>query len=93
MCIRDSIARLRQLAFTTIDEHDIRQASALFSRALIAPGQRLMQRGVIIARRDALDVIAPISGLERPFPIEHHTRRDRRLALGMTCLLYTSRCV
>ena len=65
--LAEDLARHRDLAAATIDEHEIRQPGTRRGALLhrlgepgVAPLQHLAHGGVVVARRHALDVEAPI---------------------------------
>jgi hypothetical protein len=50
---------------------------------LKATRERLVHGGVVVARGDAFDVVAPVVGLQWPFRAENHAGCHGRLATGV----------
>ena len=75
--------RHRQLTAATVHEQHVGQRALALLQTLVAPHQRLLHGGVIVSRRDAIDIEAPILRLERPLAVEYHTGGHGRLAAGM----------
>ncbi|MNS77091.1 hypothetical protein D3C72_1106650 [compost metagenome] len=73
-----------QLAFTAIHQQDIRQLALPVLQFAETSGQCLVHRRVIIAGRNAFDVVPAVVGLDRAFGAEDHAGRHCRLATGMT---------
>ncbi|MNC40062.1 hypothetical protein D3C75_887510 [compost metagenome] len=73
-----------QLTFTAVHQQDIRQLALPVLQFAEASGQRLMHRRVIIAGRNALNVVPAVIGLDRTFGTEDYAGRHRRLAAGVT---------
>ena len=72
------------LALAAIDEQQVGQPALALHQPGVAPGQRLLHGGVIVARLDVLDVETAIIGFYRAFHPEHNARGDRGFPLGMT---------
>ena len=69
-----------QLPFAAIDQHHMRHYDEGFPLALIAPCYRLAHGCIIVARGNALNVVAAILSALHVVIVKHHTRGLRGLA-------------
>ena len=74
------LARHAHLAFAAINQHQVGQARAVgllaagFEQLAVAAQQHLAHGGVVIARCDAVDVVAPVLRVLHLVAFKHHTR-------------------
>src|SRR5450631_3976777 len=73
-----------QLPFAAVDQQYIGSREFAVAHASVAPRQRLVHRGIVIARLDIRDIEAPVIALQRPLHAEHHAGSHRIGASGVT---------
>src|SRR4051812_15251792 len=71
------------LTLATIDQHEIRHPARLGCHALIAALEHLAHGAVIVTRRDAADIEAPVLGFLHLLSVIDDARGDGRLAHGV----------
>src|ERR1017187_364319 len=72
-----------QLPFAAVDQQHVGSGEFAVAHALVAPRQRLVHRGIVIARLYARNIEAPVVALQGPFPAEHHAGSHRIGAAGV----------
>src|SRR5262249_687770 len=72
--------RRPDLPLAPVDEDRVGRDALPARDASVAARERLVERAVVVARREALDVVAAVFAPAHVHPIVHHARRDRRLA-------------
>src|SRR5262249_47202789 len=78
--LRDRGPCRTDLALASVDEDCVGRDALPARDPPVAARERLVQRAVVIARRQALDVVAAVFAPAHVHPIVHHARGDRRLA-------------
>lgn len=75
---------LCQLAGATVDQQHVGDHAVLFHGATEAALDRLPHGCVVVARRDAGNIEAPVLATHRAAGVEYHARGDGRFAHGVT---------
>src|SRR6266700_1491781 len=72
------------LPLAAVDEDQVGDGALPARDPAVAARERLRERPVIVARRNALYVVAAVFAAAHVHAVVYHTRRHRRLAHGMT---------
>src|SRR2546428_2961894 len=76
--------RRAHLPLAAVDEDQVRGDALPARDPAVAARERLRERPVIVARRDAVDVVAAVFAAAHVHAVVYHARRYRRLAHGVT---------
>src|SRR5713101_7294596 len=82
--LRQRLFRRAHLPFAAVDEDQVRGDALPARDPAVAARERLRERPVIVAGRDALDVVAAVFAAAHVHAVVYHARRYRRLAHRMT---------
>src|SRR5712692_1763973 len=82
--LRERLFRRAHLPFASVDEDQVGGDALPARDPAVAARERLRERAVIVAGRDALDVIAAVFAATHVHSVVYHARRYRRLAHRMT---------
>ena len=77
---RQPLLRGTELPRAAVDQQQVRAWQVAGDDPRAVPGQRLFERGIVVAGRHAFDVVAPVGALMRPLLPKHHAAGHGALA-------------